>query len=59
MKVSGSKTTWRALAYIFGTMAVFTKASTKMIRSTDSEFITGLMEENMRVIGKTENSKFR
>ncbi len=56
MRASGLKTTWRALAYIFGTMAVFTKASTKMIRNMDSEFTRGLMAAVTRAIGTGASS---
>ena len=45
-------------ALILGKTVENMMVNTNLIRSTDSEFITGLMEENMRVIGKTENSKF-
>jgi len=51
MRESGSKITWRALEFISGTMAVFTKASTKTIRSMDSVFTLGLMAAVMRATG--------
>ena len=56
MRASGSNTTWRALAYIFGTMAVFTKASIKMIRSMDSECIRGLMAVVTKATGTGASS---
>jgi hypothetical protein len=56
MKVNGLKIIWKEWEFIFGMMAVFILASTKMIRSTALEFTRGQMAATMRDIGTEVSS---
>ena len=42
---------WKDLASIYGVMVEGMKGSIIMIKKVDMEYITGLMEENMKVGG--------
>lgn len=55
-KVSGRITTWKAWVFTSGTMEGNIKASTRMIRSTVSVCILGLMVALMRAIGGKASS---
>ena len=54
-KETGRITTCTVKEFIPGPMVEATKANTTMTKSTDTAFISGLMAENIMVIGMKEN----
>ena len=56
MTATGRTIRWRATAYSHGPMADATKESILMTKKRAEELSSGLMEENMRVIGRMASS---
>ena len=55
-KVNGDRTTWKALVFTGGKMAVFTQASISMTKSMATASTSGRIPANMPDIGPTESS---